>query len=212
MALKLKSYIKWLRGNTSGQKTMTWAQLNTLKTIKENIKLHKKAKELIFNNSDSPERITRNEFHINWEFPVKNGSMVPCKSLIDRLEIDHENKTIKLIDIKTTLSVSKFMDSFNKYDYGKQMAFYWMAIYWYFKNELNLDIEEYENETFIVAIENGSNEVRVFDVPDSIILSKITEIEQDITKIDWHFSNNLWDYTKEYYEGDGVESLPYDIT
>ena len=30
--------------------------------------------------------------------------------------------------------------------------------------------------------------------------------------MDWHFSNNLWDYSKEYYEGDGAELLLYDNT
>lgn len=211
MALKLKDYIKWLRSNENGQKTMTWSQFNSLKITKENVLLHKKAKELILTIPDSPEIITHNEFHINWEYSDENNLRVACKSLIDRLIIDHTNKVIKLIDIKTTISLSDFAASFEKYDYGQQMAFYWMAICWYFKHELKLDIEEYTNETYIVAIENGSNEVRVFTVPDQIILTKVTEITQVLAEMDWHFKSNLWDYTREYYEGDGSESLLHDI-
>jgi len=211
MALKLKSYIKWLRNNKSGQKTMTWSQFNSLKISKENVLLHKKANELILTNEESPEVITQNEFHINWEYTNSAGVKIACKSLLDRLIIDHKKKVIKLIDIKTTLSNSNFADSFVKYDYGQQMAFYWMAIYWYFRHELNLDIEEYTNETYIVTIENGSNEVKVLSVPDSIIMQKATEVTQDLSEIDWHFKCGLWDYTREYYEGDGTESLLYDI-
>jgi len=214
MALKLKSYIKWLRTKDSETKTMTWSQFSSLKIMKENVKLHKKANELVLTEKNSPEYITQNEFHINWEFPIKTGDkqrVVSCKSLLDRLEIDHENKIVKLIDIKTTISLSKFGKSFEEYNYGQQMAYYWMAIYWYFANELKVDIGEYEHQTYIVAIENGSNEVRVFDVPDETIIAKSEEIKQILTNIDWHIEHNLWDFTKEYYEGDGVESLLYDI-
>jgi len=207
MALQLKGYIKWLRSNTAGQKNMSWAQLTSLKIMKENVSLHKKARELILTELDSPNVETHNEFHINWEYETKFGGTVSCKSLIDRLIIDHESKVIKLIDIKTTLSNSNFAESFTKYDYGQQMAFYWMAIYWYFKNELNLDIEEYRSETYIVTIENGNNEVKVLSVPERTILNKLTDIDNNLSQIDWHLRNGLWDYTKEYYEGDGVESL-----
>ena len=87
------------------------------------------------------------------------------------------------------------------------MSFYWSAIYWYFENELKINIHDYSHETYIVAIQNTDGAVRVFDVPDSIIESKLDTIKQIITDIDWHNSNNLWDFTKEYYEGDGSESL-----
>ncbi len=212
MALKLKSYIKWLRSNENGIKTMTWAKLNALKNIKDNVRLHKKANELLFKTENSPEIISHNEFHINWEMTVKPGTKIDCKSLIDRLIIDHENKKVTLCDIKTTMSLAEFGKSFSGYDYGRQMAFYWGAIYWYFENELKLNIHDYTHETVIIAIQNSDGAVKVFNVPDSIIESKITQIKQIVTEIDWHNTNNQWDYTREYYEGDGVESLPYDIT
>ena len=211
MALKLKSYIKWLRGNETGQKTMTWAQLNSLKKTKENVILHKKANELLFKNGDSSDYFSQNEFHINWEIPIVGGGILQCKSLLDRIVIDYENKIVKLIDIKTTISNADFTTSFKKYGYGMQMAFYWMAIVWYFKNELNIDIEEFKNETYIIAIENGSNEVRVFDVPENTIIYEIANITQTLSQIDWHMRNNLWNYSREYYDGDGTESLLYDI-
>jgi len=212
MALKLKSYIKWLKAGGDSGTTITYSTSNSLKITKENVMLHKKAKELLFNNGDSPEYETYNEFHINWDITLKNGHKLDCKSLIDRLIIDHKNKVITLVDIKTTANVSDFGDSFKKYDYGRQMSFYWAAIYWYFTNELKIDISDYEHETNIVAIQNNGNySCRVFKVEDNIIVNKTEQILQILSDIDWHFSQNMWDYTKEYYEGDGVESLPYDI-
>jgi hypothetical protein len=220
MALKLKPYIKWLRSNSTGIKTMTWSKLNTLKTTKENVQLHKLANELLFKSDNSSGVEAYNEFHINWEItPIAERfrsdseprRKIACKSLIDRLIIDHDNKVIKLVDIKTTVSIPDFKDSFKKYDYGRQMAFYWAAIYWYFTNELKLNIEEYSNETYIVAIQNTNGDCKVFKVNDSTITDKTLQITKIITDIDWHMQNNVWDYSREYYEGDGSEPLPYDI-
>ena len=118
---------------------------------------------------------------------------------------------LTLVDIKTTVSTHGFRDSFDKYDYGRQMAYYWSAIIWYIDNELKIDISGYSHETYIVAIQNnGSNECRVFEVPEGKIIEKLEEIKKILSEIDWHMSNNLWDYSREYYEGDGVESLLYD--
>lgn len=212
MALKLKSYIKWLREGGNSGTTITWSTSNSLKITKENVKLHKKANDLLFNNGDSLEYVTHNEFHINWELTLPNGHRLECKSLIDRLIIDHANKKITLVDIKTTADVNNFAESFKKYDYGRQMAFYWSAIYWYFSNELKIDISDYANETNIVAIQNNGNYAcRVFRVDDYIITDKLSKIIQILSEIDWHYSQNMWDYTRQYYEGDGVESLLYEI-
>ena len=210
MALKLKSYIKWLRDESISQKAMTWGDISMLKTMKENILLHKKAKELLFNNtSDNCDYL--NEFHINWEFRISEDEIIKCKSLLDRIIIDYDNKKISLIDIKTTGDLSKFSKSFKEYDYGMQSAFYWMAIYWYMKNEKGISLDDWEHETYIVAIKNnGDYGCKVFNVEDNLILLKTYEIEQILKEINWHITNNLWEYSREYYEGDGVESLNYD--
>ena len=208
MALKLKSYIKYLRLQNS-KTLVSWAGYNALKLIKENVILHKKANELLFNNTPSSDCIINNEFHINWVFPKEYYNIkIDCKSLLDRLIIDHENKKITLVDIKTTSSIKDFSDSVIKYDYYRQMSFYWYAIVWYFKEELKLDIEEYKQETYIVAIQTNDNyEVKVFKLQDEKIVEKIQIIADIISDICWHHSTNNWDYSRDYYEGDGSEIL-----
>lgn len=218
MALKWKSYIKFIRNSNQNKKVISWADMNMLIKIKNNVQKHKKANELLFNIVNSPSITANNEFHINWVWRLRKDDIlgvdrttINCKSLIDRLVIDQENKRIILIDIKTTVSVNNFKKSFDEYDYGRQMAFYWYAIVWYIDNELKLDISDYTHETYIVAIQNnGSNECRVFEVPETKITEKSEKIKEIISNIDWHMNSNLWDFTKEYYEGDGVESLLYD--
>ena len=76
------------------------------------------------------------------------------------------------------------------------------------KNELKLNIEEYEYETYIIAVQSHDGyEVRVFAIDPQAIEAELSTIEYAIKRIAWHKDNNLWDHMKEYYDDDGAESL-----
>lgn len=201
-----QNYIEYFR-NKDSKKVISFADLNMLKTIKKNMEDHKKANELLFKYPETFE--VHNEFHINWEYP--NASTLgdlPCKSLLDRVMIDHTNKKIILVDIKTTADVYNFKHSIEEFDYCRQLAYYWLAIHWYFKNELKLNIEEYEYETYIVAVQSHDGyEVRVFKFNPKTIEERLVTIDYAIKRIAWHKNNNLWNHMKEYYDEDGAELL-----
>lgn len=201
-----QNYIEYFR-NKDSKKVISFADLNMLKTIKKNMEDHKKANELLFKYPETFE--VHNEFHINWEYP--NASTLgdlPCKSLLDRVMIDHTNKKIILVDIKTTADVYNFKHSIEEFDYCRQLAYYWLAIHWYFKNELKLNIEEYEYETYIIAVQSHDGyEVRVFKFNSKAIEERLVTIDYAIKRIAWHKNNNLWDHMKEYYDEDGAEII-----
>lgn len=201
-----QNYIEYFK-NKDSKKVISFADLNMLKTIKKNMEDHKKANELLFKYPETFE--VHNEFHINWEYP--NASTLgdlPCKSLLDRVMIDHTNKKIILVDIKTTADIYNFKHSVEEFDYCRQLAYYWLAIHWYFKNELKLNIEEYEYETYIVAVQSHDGyEVRVFKFNSKAIEERLVTIDYAIKRIAWHKNNNLWDHMKEYYDEDGAEII-----
>lgn len=201
-----QNYIEYFR-NKDSKKVISFADLNMLKTIKKNMEDHKKANELLFNYPETFE--VHNEFHINWEYPNASSlGDLPCKSLLDRVMIDHTNKKIILVDIKTTADVYNFKHSVEEFNYCRQLAYYWLAIHWYFKNELKLNIEEYEYETYIVAVQSHDGyEVRVFKFNSKAIEERLVTIDYAIKRIAWHKNNNLWDHMKEYYDEDGAELL-----
>ena len=124
-----------------------------LKQIKQNLQEHVAANKLLFN---VPTTYTcHNEFHINWQY--KN---IDCKSLLDRVMFDHVNKKIILIDLKTTSDIYNFKHSVEEFDYYRQIAFYLCAITWYMLNELNLNVDDYDLEAYIIAIKTkGKYEV-----------------------------------------------------
>ena len=201
-----QNYIEYFK-NKDSKKVISFADLNMLKAIKKNMEDHKKANELLFNYPETFE--VHNEFHINWEYPNASSlGDLPCKSLLDRVMIDHTNKKIILVDIKTTADVYNFKHSVEEFDYCRQLAYYWLAIHWYFKNELKLNIEEYEYETYIVAVQSHDGyEVRVFKFNPKAIEERLVTIDYAIKRIAWHKNNNLWDHMKEYYDEDGAEII-----
>jgi hypothetical protein len=201
-----QNYIEYFR-NKDSKKVISFADLNMLKAIKKNMEEHKKANELLFNYPETFE--VHNEFHINWEYPNASSlGDLPCKSLLDRVMIDHTNKKIILVDIKTTADVYNFKHSVEEFDYCRQLAYYWLAIHWYFKNELKLNIEEYEYETYIVAVQSHDGyEVRVFKFNPKTVEERLVAIDYAIKRIAWHKDNNLWDHMKEYYDEDGAEII-----
>lgn len=201
-----QNYIEYFR-NKDSKKVISFADLNMLKAIKKNMEDHKKANELLFNYPETFE--VHNEFHINWEYPNASSlGDLPCKSLLDRVMIDHTNKKIILVDIKTTADVYNFKHSVEEFDYCRQLAYYWLAIHWYFKNELKLNIEEYEYETYIIAVQSHDGyEVRVFKFNPKTVEERLVAIDYAIKRIAWHKDNNLWDHMKEYYDEDGAEII-----
>lgn len=201
---KYADYIKAIKEKSLNKKVISFADLNMLKTIKDNILNHIKAKELI---EDKPGVESHNEFHINWELKV-NDWIAPCKSLLDRCIFDHVNKKITLIDLKTTSDVYNFKHSVEEFDYYRQLCYYLLAISWYM-NDLGINISDYDCEAYIIAIQtNGSYEVRVFDMFNQTELeSRKDLIISTLAELSYHYQTGNWDHTRKYYENYGIEKL-----
>ncbi len=201
---KYADYIEAIKHNKNDKKVISFADLNMLKTIKDNLDSHIKAKELL---KDIPGVESHNEFHINWELKLDDW-VAPCKSLLDRCIFDHTNKKITLIDLKTTSDVFNFKHSVEEFDYYRQICYYLLAITWYM-DDLGIDISDYDCEAYIIAIQtNGNNEVRVFNMFNEIELEdRKNLIISALTELSYHYQTGNWDHTRKYYENDGIEEL-----
>lgn len=212
IASTLKDYIDFLKANDGRIMISPWdAQM--LEKIKQNIKAHKLAWYII----DAPLRAAElcdyeahHEFHINWGYETIFGR-IECKSLLDGFTLDFKNKKAIIYDLKTTAKLWHFEDSIDMYDYCRQLAYYSMAARWYLVNECGVtedDIFEWKFEYYIIGIDTtGSYEIRVFKVEPYMVQSRYDIILDALTAIAWHQKNNKWDHSREYYEGDGCETL-----
>ena len=235
IASTLKDYIDFLKEN-DGRIMISPYDYQMLKKIRSNIEAHKLAKPLIagpvaervwkFGADEACKQIVQegmlfqHEFHINWEYPApykvdigqneteKGLYKVQCKSLLDGLVLDFKRKIATIYDLKTTQKLWHFEDSIEQYDYCRQLMYYCMAVQWYLKHECNEDSDEWDFDFYIIGIDTtGSYEIRVFEVLPVMCTSRKDAIQNALLKIAWHQANDKWDHSREYYEGNGSESL-----
>ena len=218
IASTLKDYIDFLKSDDK-RLMITPSEAKMLERVKQNIQSHKLAKTIIwpfgdgFDTEGNRIYFSRHEFHINWEagygiideteyYPVK------CKSLLDGLTLDFRNKKAIIYDLKTTAKLWRFEESIDMYDYLRQLCYYTMAVDWYLENECNEDYSKWSYEYYIIGIDTtGTSEIRVFKIEPYMVESREKTIQNSLEAISWHQMNNKWDHSREYYEGDGSESL-----
>ena len=207
IASTLKDYIDYLKDPERKQMISPW-DYQMLKKIRNNIEAHKLAWKIIYGEWDTqdvfaPHTQRHHEFHINWEC---RG--VQCKSLLDGLTLDFKNKKAIIYDLKTTQKLWHFEDSIDQYDYLRQLCYYKKAVLWYLKNECGEDPLTWDFEFYIVGIDTtGSNDIRVFYIDEHTVNSRIAIIHDTLDEIAWHQSAGKWDHSREYYEGNGSETL-----
>jgi hypothetical protein len=201
-------YIKFVKISPI-QKVLPSSMLGQLNESKVNLRAHTKARELLFNDEydvfgDSDKLFIQNEFSIYWVYP--NG--LKCKSMLDRLVIDYENKKVQLVDLKTSAHLYSFKEKVREYSYHRQLAFYWMAVHWYFKNTLKISLDDWKKETYIVTIGTFiPYEVKVFEVIDATLNEGAIEIMSLMDSLKWHFDNDMWDFDMKYYDNILVEKI-----
>jgi len=216
----LNKYIDYLITRDKFKEILNYQTLKYLREADYATKQHILAKQLMFDNNDfidDPDIYIANEKRILWEHPTikVNNKKIVCKSFIDRLIIDHKNKVIKLIDLKTSSNLHEFEDKFELYKYYRQMAFYWMAIAYLFKTELSnkYDIKEYSFETYIVALQTPNlykdypTLCKVFSVSEKSLEKGYQEINDLLNEIKWHIEENKWEHSKSYYNNNGLETI-----
>lgn len=207
-ASTLKEYIEFLKSGDQ-REMITPYSVNQLMKIKENISNHKAACKLLL---PADNKNVFHEFHINWEYISSKYNDIeftcPCKSLLDSVSFDYDNKKVILMDLKTTSHLHNFADAVNTYDYTRQLYFYTKALKWYITNELHEDGNTWRFEWYIIAIDSFTSDIRVFTFSYKQVYGENVEKVRDaIRDIVWHKDNDLWEHSRAYYEGNGIETL-----
>jgi hypothetical protein len=208
-------YIKYLAIRGDYREVLSKSRKELITTITQAIKRHKKASSLIFSENileedfrflekESPVGIKEyNEYPIYWSYPVEyKGEYLKCKSLIDRLVVDHKNKKITVVDLKTTATLGDTENQIQDRNYYRQLAFYKLAVQ--YSNKFQKD---YEVEAYIVSVNTQDPfECRVYKLTNAEYQKQLLEINSIMQEISWHWFTNQWDYSRTYYEGDGTEN------
>lgn len=192
---------------------------NQINSLTSNIKIN----DLLFNNYENDaDTLTFNEVWVNFTVncnvkithPISSEQniIVPVKVLIDRLIINRKYKTVILIDLKSTRSVTKFENSFEYYKYYRQLGLYQLGVKRLIsgaqvKNKygeiINIELEDKNPKSYkfynrIVAVENNDLFLtRLIKVPQSWLDYGLKEAKELTERVAWHIGNNLWNEQKE---------------
>lgn len=152
-----------------------------------------------------------------------DNKIIPLKGAFDILQIDHNNKTLRIIDFKTSYDAHDFIKSIKKFGYTTQLSFYdyllrlWLSsncleesfCNYEILNPINVVIDKYNKVPYIyeydwddLALEREGNENFLFDLYQTKdhkmkIKKGWINILEDIA---WHYYNDLWLKPKELYE------------
>lgn len=149
------------------------------------------------------------QVEVNFEF-----SNFRFLSILDYIKIDHVNKTIRGIDLKTgSKPVSEFLSNFIKYRYYLQGIIYQMALRTYMKQN---DIEHYDllpfqflycgrYEKIPTTLEFGKKwETGALNGFTTSSGYKYRGLHELVDSIEWHWRNEVFNMSKEQYENNGL--------
>lgn len=198
-------YIKYLEIRGDYREVLSKSRKELITTITQAIKSHKKANRLMFLDDQGDAKSIKEfcEFAVYWDYPIVcEGESLKCKSLIDRLVVDHQHKKVTIVDLKTTSTLGDLEGQINERNYYRQLAFYRLAV-----QHSQIIPNDYEIEAYIVSVNTQDPfECRVYRLTDTQYQKEVLEINKLMKEISWHWFTNKWDYSRTYYEGDGTEN------
>ena len=175
--------------------------------IEENCRAHKLLDRFLFNPAKGDQVFK----HLQIIGMEKWG--VSWKGELDLAVVNHVNKTIYNIDLKTTSkSISSFNYYYFRYNYKRQQALYRDLLIWWLTNQ-NIIPEDYSDWTIktrvIVAKTTDLNEVYFVPVPFEVLSKGYDNLREAATKIKF-YNENHWGETMSYQKNNGLEVLDWE--
>ena len=204
----INKYLDFIKVNKN-KLVLTKQQKWTIFQVEKGIQRNPTAYEMLFQTNDVPIENTFDVFNELELYGLLEG--IRIKGKIDKLVFDHTNKTITLIDLKSTSSApyfrvkkvqntgeltidyqgTGFFNSFKGWCYYRQVAFYKTLIAENYKDLFS----KYSFECYIVAVNTTTSyDCAVIKISDEWINYGRTEMEELLFRYKQHDKENNWKY------------------
>jgi len=205
-----KEYYEYLLKNRSeGNKTViTNEDYNLAVRISEGLKKSPITGILINRGTDDRTTV------INQHPVVFTYNGYQLKSLMDKVLIDHDSKTIHLYDLKTAYNPEEFENNYYKFNYYIQACLYWIALRKWAEKEGYLD-KGYvvEHMKFIVCDNTNYYSPLIYETDQEHFVQGISGftyngkyykgLNQVISELQWHKRNNVWNMSHDNFKENG---------
>lgn len=139
------------------------------------------------------------------------------KSMMDKVIVDHEQRTVQVYDLKCVWAVENFYEEYYLYRRAYIQAFlYWQAAI-HFAKEKGLDDYKIELPKFIVCDSTNYYNPLVYTLDSEDIMNAYEGFEhkgrtyqgvQDLIRdLDWALTNNVWNISRKSYEQGGLVNI-----
>lgn len=119
------------------------------------------------------------------------------KAKIDRVRVNTKEKTIDIVDFKTTSKdISTYWESFEKHHTYRQMFLYLVAL----EKHFNLD-ETWSSRMGILVMQKGTEFCELLGINGSYEKFASSEVESLLERITYHKKKKIWDVSFESLEG-----------
>lgn len=151
----------------------------------------------------------KNHFSSLYEHIFEKGNTIKLKGKLDKMDIDYDARTIRIVDIKSTgMGFPGFENKFFDYSIDLQAGMYVEAAFYYMIKELGYtfpDIVQYDVEFYFAVININKPEARSYYVSDNSIDHGITKMVSLLNDYVWHVDNDKWEAKPEEYENGGIQ-------
>jgi hypothetical protein len=157
------------------------------------------------------------QFPIIWKYKGRE-----CKSLFDIIKIDHVNKVIYPVDLKTSYDhVLSFPVNYFKWNYVLQASFYTDALKYFKLQHKELFDYRIDNFRFLVISSQDPFRPLVYKTTEVDIYTgkyggrlkhkgyDIKGFDILINDMEWHLENQMFDYPREIYDSKG--EIEFDV-
>ena len=125
-----------------------------------------------------------------------------CRGTIDILEINHTNKTLRVVDLKTSKSIFTFESSYKEFLYYRQVSFYTYGIEQW-KHTVNYSDYEVLNPAFLV-VDREYPYALMYTTTEKY--KGMNEVDELLDLFAWHVENNVF-VNKVHYENNFIMTL-----
>jgi len=204
-----------------GKQVIEKSMLENAQNVVNELKSNFVTKEVI-NIENSDKHTVYNQYPIvgQLEGTVTGSLPFPAKCLVDKLVIDHEQKSIHIFDLKTAWdNENEFEMNYFKYKYYIQAAVYFYLVVEWKKKIKEIADYSVNYPKFIVAESSNYKNPLIYTTDGNhfqqgmrgfMIRNRYhSGVLKAVREIMWHKENGIWNISKENYEKKGLVKIKY---
>lgn len=198
---------------TNGLTVVTTEDVTNAEKIVEELRNNNVTKDIV-NLVNSPRYTVYNQLQVEG-YTLDNHEF---KSMMDKVIVDHEEKTIQVYDLKCTWSVENFLEEYYLYRRAYIQAFlYYKAVIHFMNNNEELRGYRVEPPKFIVCDSTNYYNPLIYKLSDKDLEDayngfthknrEYAGVAKIIKDLKWAIEHNVWNISKENYETNGIVNI-----